>query len=448
MNMNRLVGPILLSIVLMLVPSYVNVGQGQTSTSPTATNQCLDFDGDGTCEYIILANGTQVANPLQAGQSTGTSKTAQGTNFQSYNNPTLGIKIQYPVGWQLEEDNDKTRFVQQKDIVSLETDVDNNIDSTLSEYVDARTTELREQRQDFKLIESTPTTISGNNPAHKLIYTFLKEDGPRAGEFYKVLRLWTIKDHKLYSIAYLSEPDKFSEHLPAVEKAIDSFRISPVIQKTSTTGSSDSNNDNRNNERNNDNNQRNWRDDPNCWYYEYFVCYENGKCDNDNFDCVTDCDDGSSVTTGFPCPGESDEGVPDEGDGDDEKDDVNPYCDKLTEEEENTPGQGCWDRLDSSDSTGLYPCNDGSNVGDWRYCRDVSGFDYEEEDTSNEETEGNSDDEGNEEVEEEDQNCGGEPCTDDEKEDSTTDEDDGSDGNEEGGDEYEDEGDEGNIFGG
>jgi hypothetical protein len=28
-------------------------------------------------------------------------------------------------------------------------------------------------------------TVS-NYPAHKLIYTFLKEDGPRAGEFYKV----------------------------------------------------------------------------------------------------------------------------------------------------------------------------------------------------------------------------------------------------------------------
>ena len=431
MNMTRLVVIIPLCIVLMLVPSYVHVGQGQTSTSPTATNQCLDFDGDGTCEYIILANGTQVANPLQAEQSTGVSKTTQDTNVQSYDNPTLGIKIQYPVGWQLEEDNDKTRFIQQKDIVSLETDVENNIDSTLSEYVNARTTELREQRQDFKLIESTPTTISGNYPAHKLIYTFLKEDGPRAGEFYKVLRIWTIKDHKLYSIAYLSEPDKFSEHLPAVEKAIDTFRISPVIQKTST-GSSDSNNENRNNERNNDNNQKNWRDNPNCWYYETFVCNEKGECDNDNFDCVTDCDDGSSVTTGFPCPGESDEGVSDDGDGD-EDDEVNPYCDKLTNEERQS--QNCHDRKDYDEDTLLYTCNDDSQVGDWRDCPDVSGFDYDEEDTSNEETEGNSDDEGNEEIEEEDSNCGGESCTDDEKEDSTTDEDE------------EDSGDGGELFG-
>jgi hypothetical protein len=119
--------------------------------------------------------------------------------------------------------------------------------------------------------------------------------------FIKFPRIWTIKDHKLYSIEYLSEPDKFSDHLPAVEKAIDSFRISPVIQKTST-GSSDSNNDNRNNERNNDYNQKNWRDDPKCWYYETFVCNEKGECDNDNFDCVTDCNGMHSMsgTVRFP----------------------------------------------------------------------------------------------------------------------------------------------------
>jgi hypothetical protein len=159
--------------------------------------------------------------------------------------------------------------------------------------------ELREQRQDFKLIESTPTTISGNYPAHKLVYTFLKEDGPRAGELNKVLRIWSIKDSKLYTIAYLSELDKFADHLPEVEKSIDSFRISPVIQKTSTR-SSDSNNDNVNNIRDGNDNQKNWRDDPDCWYYSTFVCDENGRCDSENFDCVTDCDDGSSVTTGQP----------------------------------------------------------------------------------------------------------------------------------------------------
>jgi hypothetical protein len=393
MFLNRLVAPIFLCIVLALIPSYFYVGQGQTNPPPAETNQCIDFDQDKTCEFILLTNGTMIANPLEPDQPTKeTSQAAQTTNFLSYENPALGIRMQYPGGWQLEQDNDKTKFIQQKDIVSLETDVGNNIDSTLSEYVNARISELREQRQDFKLIESTPTTISGNNPAHKVVYTFLKEDGPRAGEYYKVLRIWSIKDNKLYSIAYLSEPDQYSSHLPEVEKAIDSFRLDAAPQ-TTTIQSSDSNNDNKNNERANDannNNKKNWREDPNCWYYETFVCNEKGECDNDNFDCITDCEDGSSVTTGFTCPGESDEGVPD--DGDDEG--GNPYCDLVPDDYTGD----CHDRKDFSEDTGLYTCRDGSHVEDWQDCDDAGSH-----------------------PDEQDSNCGGEPCTDTEKEDSTLD---------------------------
>ena len=433
------------------IPSYFYVGQGQTNPPPTETNQCIDFDQDKTCEFILLTNGTMIANPSQTEQPTkGTSEVGQTTNFLSYRNPTLGIGIQYPVGWQLEEDNDKTRFIQQKDIVSLETDVDNNIDSTLSEYVNARITELREQRQDFKLIESTPTTISGNKPAHKVVYTFLKEDGPRAGEFYKILRIWSIKDNKLYSIAYLSEPDQYSSHLPEVEKAIDSFRLEAAPQPTAIQ-SSNSNNDNKNNQGVNGNN-KNWREDPNCWYYQTFVCNEKGECDNDNFDCVTDCDDGSSVTTGFPCPGESDEGVPDNGD---EDEGGKTYCDVPN------PSNPCHDRKDYSDITGLYTCIDGSHEEDWRDCKGGGSEDEEDGDGDDDPrddpdcwygdlyvcdesgecdtdrfdcitdcADGSSvttgeecpeDDDSDRPADEETENCGGEPCTATEKEDSTTD---------------------------
>lgn len=374
--------------MLMIVPSYVHLGQGQTFTSPTATNQCLDFDGDGTCEYIILANGTQVANPLQAEKSTGTSK-AQGTNFLPYDSPALGVSIQHPIGWNMEIDDDELDFIQLKDIVNFEVNVDNEA-AKLSDYVNARINFLREERPEFSLIESSPTTISGNIPAHKVLYTFVKDDNdPRAGEVNKVMRIWAVKDAKLYTVAYISEIDNFDTYLPLADKMVDSFRISPAIQKTSTS-SSDSNNDNRNNERNNDNNQKNWRDDPNCWYYETFVCNEKGECDNDNFDCITDCEDGSSVTTGFSCPGESDEGVPD--DGDDEG--GNPYCDLVPDDYTGD----CHDRKDFSEDTGLYTCRDGSHVEDWQDCDDAGSH-----------------------PDEQDSNCGGEPCTDTEKEDSTLD---------------------------
>lgn len=237
MDLNRLVIPILLSIILLLIPSYVYMGQGQTTTTTTSTSrQCIDFNQDKICEFILLANGTMMKNPASSEEPTTetTSKKPQTRDVLSYGNPTTGITIQYPVGWQLEEDKNKITFVQQKDIVSLETNVENNIETSLSEYVNTRLEELREQRQDFNLIGSTPMTIS-DNPAHKIVYTFVKEDGPRAGEINKVLRIWSIKNNKLYTIAYIAEEDRFSEYLPEIEKAIDSFRISTLTTTPPST---------------------------------------------------------------------------------------------------------------------------------------------------------------------------------------------------------------------
>jgi hypothetical protein len=45
---------------------------GPTTTSMPATimpiAQCIDFNSDGVCEYVVLANGTMITNPLLYGQ--------------------------------------------------------------------------------------------------------------------------------------------------------------------------------------------------------------------------------------------------------------------------------------------------------------------------------------------------------------------------------------------
>lgn len=109
-------------------------------------------------------------------------------------------------------------------------------------------------------------------------------------------------------------------------------------------------------------------------------------------------------------------------DSDNGDDRPNPYCDKLGIDERTN----CWDRFDyyqGGPHNGLYPCNDGTNKKDPHDCKDASGYDYDNgnDNSNDEEDTGGSNPEG----EEEDQNCGGESCTDDEKEDSWTDEDEG-----------------------
>ena len=63
----------------------------------------------------------------------------------------------------------------------------------------------------------------------------------------------------------------------------------------------------------------------------------------------------------------------DVGGSNDDDDDTNPYCDEVNYTVE------CFDRKDYDQETGLYPCNDGSYVGDWKDCPDTSSNDYEEE---------------------------------------------------------------------
>jgi hypothetical protein len=50
---------------------------------------------------------------------------------------------------------------------------------------------------------------------------------------------------------------------------------------------------------------KNPRDDLDCYTEGLYVCNESGQCDNIKFDCLTECDDGITRTTGS-CPNDDD----------------------------------------------------------------------------------------------------------------------------------------------
>jgi hypothetical protein len=60
------------------------------------------------------------------------------------------------------------------------------------------------------------------------------------------------------------------------------------------------------------NKKTNWRENPDCWYHGKFICDNEGNCDSDKFDCWSDCEDGSTATTGM-CPGDDDPKCIDDG---------------------------------------------------------------------------------------------------------------------------------------
>jgi hypothetical protein len=142
--------------------------------------------------------------------------------FPRYENPTLGITVQHPSDWLLVgESDDKLNFL--KDAVAVEIDVDDldPADTTLSDYANERVDDLREDRNDFELIEFEPVTISDGQPAQKAVYSFTGEDG----EVVNVIRVWSVYQGKLYSIAYIADSNQYDQYLPIAQQIIDSFEI-------------------------------------------------------------------------------------------------------------------------------------------------------------------------------------------------------------------------------
>jgi hypothetical protein len=226
-RMDLFLSLISLALVSRLVPSYAygQVAALQPLPTPTQTQtqmvytQCIDFNTDKVCEYIVLANGTTIANPL----------------------------VQ-----QLQAPAPMSQLVERQKTIIKEVQRDNDNDDNDRDD---------DNRDDIKYC-----------------------DGQAAPAY----------------------PDSCYD---------------------------------RNDKDEDDDNSH--RDDPDCWYGNLYVCDGNGKCDSDKFDCITDCADGSSVTTGFECPDEGDNSDRPASDSDCEDTGGSDPCGE--EADQNCGGEACTD---------------------------------------------------------------------------------------------------------
>src|SRR5215208_974737 len=124
----------------------------------------------------------------------------------------------------LEELNDKLRFIKQEGFVTADLNVEeiDQSDATLPEYAITRVNELRTQRPDFQLLSFEPSMISNDIPAQKVVYTFEREED---GKTNKVVRIWSINEGKLYTLAYVAESSQYDRYLPSFQRMVDSFSI-------------------------------------------------------------------------------------------------------------------------------------------------------------------------------------------------------------------------------
>jgi hypothetical protein len=172
------------------------------------------------------------------------------TNFLTYDNPILGLRINYPSNWLIREysynpaaNNTVVGFFSPSKTASALGNV-SGVSGSFVPYVDIFVLAPKNMSLDqmvkqtinnfltstsFALNESKPITLTGNQPAHMLVYTVTGAQG----EFFKKMQVWTRVGGKAYVITFTSEAALYPTYLLTVQQMINSFEIRKTTATTS-----------------------------------------------------------------------------------------------------------------------------------------------------------------------------------------------------------------------
>lgn len=165
--------------------------------------------------------------------------------FLTYENPSLGITMEYPSDWLKREypsnpatnNNTLITFFSPSPSASALGNV-SGVSGTFVPYVDIFVFSSKNMSIDeivngainefanSNLNESKSIVLKDNNPAHVLVYT-VRIAGD---ELFKRMQVWTIRDYKVYVITFTAEEALYSEYLAKVQRMINSLEIrSPAV---------------------------------------------------------------------------------------------------------------------------------------------------------------------------------------------------------------------------
>jgi hypothetical protein len=177
---------------------------------------------------------------------------ANTNNVSTYQNTSLGINLQYPSSWQVQErtdiDNNYNNaanntassikfsspskqhlmvvsvYTQNLSSLPIEQQQNMTLDSLTTTGINAAKQNLNNLQ--FLDLETANVTLGlgQNNPAHKVIYSNTNKNATFPLQFV-TMQIYTIKDGKIHGLSYVSEASQFFRHLPAVQRMIDSFQI-------------------------------------------------------------------------------------------------------------------------------------------------------------------------------------------------------------------------------
>jgi hypothetical protein len=187
-----------------------------------------------TMENQVANSATGNVSKKQEQQVPFDSESSESNETQSYSNSKLGLSLKHPTDWKVGSLKNGIQFIKEKNGVYVEIRKHNleSPDVQLKQYAGDDIKDRSSSREDFKLLNITETTISGNLPAYKAIYTFLKtenqNDFTTGGTTNKILRIWTFSQENAYHVAYVADKDKYDLYLPIAEKIIASIEYTPI----------------------------------------------------------------------------------------------------------------------------------------------------------------------------------------------------------------------------
>jgi hypothetical protein len=210
-----------------------------------------------TAQYSILH-----LNPVLAAQQSGvpfpsaasssltnsnTTATPNNNNFQIYDNPTLGIRMQYPSNWSPIEygynsttNNTVVRFLSPSKTGSelgnvsgvsgnfvpyLDVFVFDSKNMSLDQIVKGRISYFS-NNTDFAIHESKPFALNnGNNKNSNKQQAYMLDYSATVGgdELFRKMQVYTMFDSKVYVITFTSQQASFINYTPIVQKMINSF---------------------------------------------------------------------------------------------------------------------------------------------------------------------------------------------------------------------------------
>lgn len=221
---------------------------GNNIDTPSLVNGPAEAD-----ESALSSSSGSISNKTVDVPTISTSK----IKFSIYDNPDVGIKFLYPLGWEpvikrgsdnstiieilfpnMTIDNNAGNFSSGHQhgpstsfiVLSIEEEASNlsddpNMTGTLNLLTKQNLALANQTLANFQLIKSYGTTFAGN-PAHKIVYSFTEPSLVTPSEFvFQSMNIWTINGDKKYTISYSQPVEEYPTYLGIVQHMVDSFEI-------------------------------------------------------------------------------------------------------------------------------------------------------------------------------------------------------------------------------